>query len=150
VLVNADAPELRVVHRWLDSRAAGIGLIVVGMAHQRFYIGLGEHSAGRWVALFYRGSGGHELVTAAGTAYESMAWRTVQRAARAATEAGALQRRVALVTGAAALSNHYDHISGSLGLHVRPFAGVSFAPHKARIALAAGLPGIWNDYPARW
>jgi hypothetical protein len=33
VLVKARAPELTLVHRWLDSWA-GFGLVVVGMAHQ--------------------------------------------------------------------------------------------------------------------
>jgi hypothetical protein len=32
VLVRADAPELRLVHRWVDSWS-GIGLIVIGMSH---------------------------------------------------------------------------------------------------------------------
>jgi hypothetical protein len=36
-LVSADAPELRLIHGWLDSWA-GIGLIVVGMAHQGFTV----------------------------------------------------------------------------------------------------------------
>jgi hypothetical protein len=64
----------------LDSWA-GIGLIVVGMARQGFSIDLGEHGAGRWIAVFYSGRGGHEPVTAAGTAQESTPWRAVQRAA---------------------------------------------------------------------
>ena len=46
VLVRDRAPELRLVHRWLDSWAS-IGLIVVGMAHQRHQVSLGEHGAGR-------------------------------------------------------------------------------------------------------
>jgi hypothetical protein len=32
VLIRAHAPELALVHRWLDSWA-GIGLVVVGMTH---------------------------------------------------------------------------------------------------------------------
>jgi hypothetical protein len=80
VLVKADAPELRLVHRWLDSWA-GIGLVVVGMAHQGYTVSLGEHGVGRWIAAFFHGRGGHEPVTAAGTAQEATPWRAVPRAA---------------------------------------------------------------------
>jgi hypothetical protein len=74
------APELRLVHAWLDSWS-GIGLIVVGMAHQGFTVSLGEHGSGRWIAVFFHGRGGHEPVAAAGTAQEPTPWRAVQRAA---------------------------------------------------------------------
>jgi hypothetical protein len=50
VLVRADAPELRLIHTWLGSWS-GIGLIVIGMAHQGFTVSLGEHGAGRWIAV---------------------------------------------------------------------------------------------------
>jgi hypothetical protein len=33
VLVQTEAPELRLMHQWLDSWS-GIGLIVAGIAHQ--------------------------------------------------------------------------------------------------------------------
>jgi hypothetical protein len=79
VLVRADAPELRLVHDWLDSWS-GIGLIVVGMSHQGFTVSLGEHGAGRWIAVFFHGRGGHEPIAAAGTAQEATPWRAVQRA----------------------------------------------------------------------
>jgi hypothetical protein len=49
-------PELRLVHRWLDSWS-GIGLIVAGMSHQGFTVSLGEHGVGRWIAVFYRAGG---------------------------------------------------------------------------------------------
>jgi hypothetical protein len=45
VLVRDNAPELRLVHDWLDSWS-GIGLIVVGMSHQGFTVSLGEHGVG--------------------------------------------------------------------------------------------------------
>jgi hypothetical protein len=83
VLVKAHAPELTLVHRWLDSWA-GIGLIVVGMTHQGFQVSLGEHGEARWIAVFYRPGRGHEPVVAAGTAQEATAWRAVQKAAWAA------------------------------------------------------------------
>jgi hypothetical protein len=83
VLVKADAPELRLVHRWLDSWP-GIGLIVTGMSRQGLTVSLGEHGVGRWIAAFFHGRGGHEPIAAAGTAQEATPWRAVQRAAWAA------------------------------------------------------------------
>jgi hypothetical protein len=80
VLVKADAPELKLVHGLLDSWS-GIGLVVVGMAHQGFQVSLGEHGAGRWIAVFFHGSGGHEPLAAEGTAQERTPCRAVQRAA---------------------------------------------------------------------
>jgi hypothetical protein len=80
VLVKAPALELALVHRWLDSWA-GIGLVVVGMAHQGYQVSLGEHGTARWIAVFYRGGRGHQPIEAAGTAQESTAWLAVQPAA---------------------------------------------------------------------
>jgi len=40
------APELRILHRWLDTWS-GIGLVVVRMRRQGFQISLGEHAAGQ-------------------------------------------------------------------------------------------------------
>ena len=74
------APELRLLHRWLDTWS-GIGLIVVGMRRQGLQVSLGEHGAGQWIAVFYSGHGGHEPVAAAGTAQAATPWRAVQRAA---------------------------------------------------------------------
>ena len=56
-LVPDNGPELRLVHDWLDSWS-GIGLVVIGMAHQGFQVSLGEHGVGRWIAVFFHGSGG--------------------------------------------------------------------------------------------
>jgi hypothetical protein len=64
VLVRDDAPDLRLMRRWLDSWR-GIGLAVVGMAHQGCQVSLGEHGAGQWIAVFYHGRGGHDPVAAA-------------------------------------------------------------------------------------
>ncbi len=77
---NLDAPELRHVHALLDSWR-GIGLIVVGMARQGFQISLGDHGSGQWIAVFYRGSGGHEQIEPAGTAQAATPWEAVQGAA---------------------------------------------------------------------
>jgi hypothetical protein len=70
VLVKAHAPELRLMHELLDSWS-GIGLVVVGMAHQGYQVSLGEHGTARWIAVFFRVDGGHEPVAAAGTAHEA-------------------------------------------------------------------------------
>jgi hypothetical protein len=67
----------------LDCRA-GIGQVVVGMAHQGYQVSLGEHGPARWITVFYRAREGHEPVAAAGTAQEATAWRAVQRAGWAA------------------------------------------------------------------
>jgi hypothetical protein len=75
------------MHQLLDSWA-GIGLVVVGMAHQGYQVSLGEHGTARWICVFYRAGGGHEAVVAAGTAQEATPWRTVQRAALAAINGG--------------------------------------------------------------
>jgi len=83
VLIRAHAPELGLIHRWLDSWS-GIGLVVVGMTHQGFQVSLGEHGAGQWIGVFYRGHGGHEPVAAAGTAQAATPWEATQRAAWAA------------------------------------------------------------------
>ena len=80
VLVRAEAPELRLIHDWLDTWS-GIGLIVVGMSHQGFTVSLGEHGVGRWIAVFFHGRSGPEPIAAAGTAQDPTPWRAVQRAA---------------------------------------------------------------------
>ena len=56
------------------------------MARQGFQVSLGDHGAGQWIAVFYEGHGGHEPVTAAGTAQASTPWGAVQIAARAAVK----------------------------------------------------------------
>jgi hypothetical protein len=87
VLVKADAPELKLVHALLDSWS-GLGLVVVGMAHQGFQVSLGEHGAGRWIAVFFHGSGGHEPLAVESTAQERTPWSAVQRAAWEAITGG--------------------------------------------------------------
>jgi hypothetical protein len=48
--LGADAPELRLLHRWLDSWT-GLGLIVAGMTRQGFQLGLDQRT-GQWLAIF--------------------------------------------------------------------------------------------------
>jgi hypothetical protein len=80
VLVRNNAPELWLMREWLDNWS-GLGLIIAGMSHQGFTVSLGEHGAGRWIAVFDHGRGGYEPVDAAGTGQEPTPWRAVQRAA---------------------------------------------------------------------
>jgi hypothetical protein len=48
---------------------------------QGFQVSLGDHGAGRWIAVFFHGSGGHEPLAAESAAQERTPWRAVQRAA---------------------------------------------------------------------
>jgi hypothetical protein len=55
-------------------------------------LSLGEHDAGRWIAVFFHGRGGHESIAPAGTAQEATPWRAVQRAALVTLVAGERDR----------------------------------------------------------
>jgi hypothetical protein len=77
--LRVQAPELRLLHRWLDTWAV-IGLVVTGMTRQGFQLGLDQRT-GQWLALFYCGTGGHHPMTVAGTGQAATPWRAVQMAA---------------------------------------------------------------------
>jgi len=79
--VPTDEPELRLLHRWLDSWR-GIGDVVAGMARQGWDLQLTEYDAERWRATFFVASQAHSIV--GGSAWESTPWRATQRAAREA------------------------------------------------------------------
>jgi len=76
-LVGHDAPELRLVRRWLDGWA-GLGLVAAGMARQDFDLELRGFPRG-WRATFYPSGLAHSIV--AGTGWASSPWRATQRAA---------------------------------------------------------------------
>jgi hypothetical protein len=76
------APELRLLHRWLDGWR-GVGDVITGMKRQGYEVSIGDHG-GQWIAVFYEGHGGYEQLAAAGTAQAQTPWRAVQRAAWAA------------------------------------------------------------------
>jgi hypothetical protein len=78
VLVRDDAPELRLVHDWLDSWS-GIGLIIAGMTHQGWDVQLTAYAARDWRANFFPVGIAHSIV--GGSAWEPTPWRAVQRAA---------------------------------------------------------------------
>jgi hypothetical protein len=78
VLVKADTAELRLMHEWFDSWS-GIGLVVVGMAHQGYDLQLTAYAGRDWRANLFTTGIAHSIV--GGTAWEPTPWRAVQRAA---------------------------------------------------------------------
>jgi hypothetical protein len=85
VLVRDNAPELRLVHEWLDSWS-GLGLIVAGMTRQVWDVQLTAYGDGHWRATFYTTGMAHSIV--GGTAWEPTPWRAVQRAGWEALKRG--------------------------------------------------------------
>jgi len=77
-LMPPDAPELRLLHEWLDTWR-GIGAGVRGMTRQGWDVQLTEYEAEHWRATFFVASQAHSIV--GGTAWEQTPWRAVQRAA---------------------------------------------------------------------
>ena len=74
VLVPENAPELRLMHEWLDNWS-GIGLIVVGMAWQGWDLQLTAYAARDWRANFFLVGIAHSIV--GGSAWEPTPWRAV-------------------------------------------------------------------------
>jgi hypothetical protein len=77
------APELQLLHRWLDSWR-GIGLLAVGLHRQGYDLQLTQYGDGNWRATFYVTGAAHSIV--GGSAWEPTAWRAVQMAAWAAVK----------------------------------------------------------------
>ena len=75
-------PELRLLHRWLDSWR-GLGDIVGGMRRQGFDLQLTGYGNGYWRATFWVTGSTHSIL--GGSAYEATAWGAVQKAAWATT-----------------------------------------------------------------
>jgi len=80
LLLEPHAPELVLLHHWLDSWR-GVGDVVTGMKWQGYEVSIGDHG-GQWSAVFYGGTVEH--LDAAGTAQTATPWEAVQRAACAA------------------------------------------------------------------
>jgi hypothetical protein len=70
------APELRLLHRWLDTWT-GVGLITVGVERLGHRLALTHVADGEWRAVF----AGHPLFAPVGYGVAPTPWRAVQRAA---------------------------------------------------------------------
>ena len=77
VLVQADAPELALVYRWLDNWR-GVGLLAVGLHRVGYDLDLRQYGDGHWRATFYVTGIAHSIL--GGSAWEPTVWRAVQKA----------------------------------------------------------------------
>jgi uncharacterized protein (UPF0218 family) len=75
-LVPPDAPELRLLHRWLDCWRA-VGDVVTGMNRQGYRLHLSNIDASTWRATFSRDA----MIAAEGFGTDQTPWGAVQRAA---------------------------------------------------------------------
>src|SRR6266446_2603191 len=78
--LEARAPELRRLHRWLDTWR-GIGDIAAGMHRQGYDLQLTEYDERGWRATFYSTGMEHSPTAAMGSAWERTSWRAVEGAA---------------------------------------------------------------------
>jgi hypothetical protein len=78
-------PELRVLHRWLDSWS-GVGYVVAGMARQEYDLELRCYDGRGWRAIFFQSGFEHSLTSYAGSAWAPSPWQAVQQAARDALD----------------------------------------------------------------
>ena len=77
VLVKAEAPELALVHRWLDNWR-GVGLLAVGLHGTGYDLDLRQYGDGHWRATFYVTGIAHSVL--GGSAWEPRVWPSVRRA----------------------------------------------------------------------
>jgi hypothetical protein len=61
VLVRDNAPELRLLHDWLDNWS-GLGLVIAGMTHQGWDVQLTAYAARDWRANFFPVGIAHSIV----------------------------------------------------------------------------------------
>jgi hypothetical protein len=73
------APELRLLHRWLDSWT-GLGLVVAGVERKGLRFSLSHIAEDEWRATF----SAHPMSASAGFGVAPTPWQAVQRAAWAA------------------------------------------------------------------
>jgi hypothetical protein len=76
-LVRADAPELALVHRWLDNWN-GVGLLTAGLHRTGYDLDLQQYGDGHWRATVYVTGFAHSIL--GGSAWEPTVWRAVQLA----------------------------------------------------------------------
>jgi hypothetical protein len=79
------APELQLLHRWLDSWT-GVGLIAVGLRREGWDLQLTQYGDGNCRATFYVTGAAHSIV--GGSEWEPTVWGAVQRAAWGAVRRG--------------------------------------------------------------
>ena len=79
-LIPRTEPELRLLHRWLDSWP-GIGHVVAGMARQGYDLELRRYDGQGWRAMFFPSGFEHSLTSHAGSAWALSPWAATQRAA---------------------------------------------------------------------
>src|SRR4249920_1381139 len=77
VLVQADEPEMALVHRWLDNWR-GVGLLAVGLHRTGYDLDLRQYGDDTWRATFYVTGLAHSIL--GGSAWEPTLWSAVQRA----------------------------------------------------------------------
>jgi hypothetical protein len=77
------APELWLLHRWLDSWV-GVGLICVGVERLDYRLSLSHIAEGEWRAQFWA----HPMWASAGYGVAATPWQVVQIAAWAAVKRG--------------------------------------------------------------
>jgi hypothetical protein len=77
------APELHLLHRWLDSWV-GVGLITVGVERLGYRLSLSHIAEGEWRAQF----SAHPMWASMGYGVAPTPWRAVQIAAWAAVKRG--------------------------------------------------------------
>jgi hypothetical protein len=74
------APELQLLHRWLDTWS-GIGHIVTGMARHGYDLELRRYDGQGWRATFYPEGFEHSRTAYSGSALAPTPWEATQRAA---------------------------------------------------------------------
>jgi hypothetical protein len=88
VLVQAEAPELVLVHQFLDNWR-GVGVLAVGQHRTGYDLDLRQYGDGRWRATLYVTGQAYSIV--GGSAWDGTTWGAVQRAAWAAIREGRTQ-----------------------------------------------------------
>jgi hypothetical protein len=84
-LVSPTAPELRLLHRWLDSWS-GVGYVVAGMARQEYDLELRRYNGRGWRAMFFPSGFEHSFTSHAGSGWAASPWQAVQHAAQDALD----------------------------------------------------------------
>jgi hypothetical protein len=80
-LVPPDEPELRLLHRCLDSWS-GVGYVVAGMARHEYDLELRRYNGRGWQAMFFPAGFEHSFTSHAGSGWAPSPWQAVQHAAR--------------------------------------------------------------------